>query len=90
MMEHLLGKVREFYEEMMAEITPQLTMQERMDTVQEEIRAKIDAYQERIGASMNAWQEGNMTFLQKTEACLEMKVLTSVEMANIEVHLEGS
>jgi prefoldin subunit 5 len=54
MMERLLAKVREFHK-MMAEIrTNQLSLREKMDSIQE-IIAKIDDHQERMEANMNTW-----------------------------------
>jgi hypothetical protein len=59
---------------------PRRTVDSRMDihlarpkAIQKEIIAKMDVHQERMGASANACQEA-------TEACLESKEPTSVEM----------
>jgi hypothetical protein len=62
--------------------------QARREAVQEEIIAKMDAHQERLGASMNAWRKEMMASQEVTEACLESKEPTSVQIVSIEVHEE--
>jgi hypothetical protein len=67
-MESSIAKVTELHERMMAEIrTYQLTMREKMGSIQEEIIAKMDA-------SMKAWRK-------ETTAYLERKEPTPEEMA---------
>jgi hypothetical protein len=64
--------------------------QVRTEAIQEEIIAQMDAHQERLGASVSASQEGMTTCQEVTEACLESKELTSLEIESIVVHEEVS
>jgi hypothetical protein len=46
----------------------------------------MDAHQERMGAIVNAWRKETTACQEATEACLESKEPTSVEIESVAVH----
>jgi hypothetical protein len=58
--------------------------QARTEAIQEEITAKMDAHQERMGASVNVWRKETMACQEVTQACLENKERTSLEIKSLQ------
>jgi hypothetical protein len=62
--------------------------QARTEGIQEEIIVQMDAHRERMRSSVNAWQKETVVSQEATEACLESKEPTSVELVFVSEHQE--